>query len=169
MKKIAIIFLLSSFSIFCFSQDKQSIPSIEVKNLAGKIVNTSTFSNNGKPMVISFWATWCKPCVKELQAIAENYTDWQTETGVKIIAISIDDSKTINRVTPFVNGQGWDYEVYTDANGDFKRAMNVVNVPHTFLVDGNGKIVWQHTSFADGDEKKLFESIKKVVKGEEVK
>ena len=158
------------FFLFCFSQNqKAQIPSVEVKTLELKTSNTSEISNDKKPIVLSFWATWCKPCIKELDAIAENYEDWQEETGVKVVAISIDNSRSMGRVSPFVNGKDWDYEVYLDPNGDFKRAMNVVNVPHTFLIDENGKIVWQHTTYADGDEEELYELIKKLAAGEEIK
>jgi len=135
-----------------------------VKSLDGKTVNTNTFSNEGKPFIIDFWATWCKPCVSELSAIAENYSDWQSETGVKIFAISIDDARTMASVAPFVAGKNWDYEVYLDPNSDFRRAMNVNNVPHTFLFDGNGKIVAQHNTYAPGDEEKLYEELQKLVK-----
>jgi len=147
----------------------QTIPSVDLKTMNGKTINSSTFTNDGKPMVINFWATWCKPCVRELTNIAEVYPDWVDETGVKIIAISIDDTRSMSRVAPFVNGKGWEYEVYIDANSDFKRAMNVPNVPHTFLFDGDGKVVWQHTSYADGDEDELYELINKVVNGESLK
>ena len=158
------------FFLFCFSQNqKAQIPSVEVKTLELKTFNTSEISNDKKPIVLSFWATWCKPCIKELDAIAENYEDWQEETGVKVVAISIDNSRSMGRVSPFVNGKDWDYEVYLDPNGDFKRAMSVVNVPHTFLIDENGKIVWQHTTYADGDEEELYELIKKLAAGEEIK
>jgi len=165
MKKV---FLLCAMVIglqTLFAQvTNQTIPAIDLKNLQGKSVNSSTFNNGGKPMVINFWATWCKPCVKELTNIAEVYDDWVKQTGVKVIAISIDDSRSMARVAPFVNGKGWSYEVYCDPNGDFQRAMNVVNPPHTFLIDGKGKIVWQHASYADGDENELYEQIKKLVK-----
>ena len=162
---IAIIFTLSmSFS----TDSKRSISIVDVKTLDGKMVSTATFNNDGKPMIISFWATWCKPCIQELNTIAEVYEDWQEETGVKIIAISIDNSRTANGVLPMVNGKDWEYEVYLDENADFKRSMGVSNVPHTFLVDGEGKIVWEHTTFQPGDELELIELVRKLNRGEDI-
>ena len=114
-------------------------------------------------MIINFWATWCSPCKKELNNIAELYDDWVDETGVKLIAVSIDDARSQSRVLPYVNGSAWDYEVYIDENQDFKRAMGVNNVPHTFLVDGEGKIVYQHNNYAPGDEYELYEQILSLV------
>lgn len=143
-----------------------TIPSVNMKTIDGKSFNTDSIKNVGKPIVISFWATWCKPCIMELTAIAENYETWQTETGVVLYAVSIDDSKTVSRVAPFVNSKSWEYIVLLDPNGDFKRAMNVINVPHTFLIDGTGKIIDQHTSYAQGDEEQLYEKIKACVKSE---
>jgi cytochrome c biogenesis protein CcmG, thiol:disulfide interchange protein DsbE len=154
----SILVLLASFS---FAQS--GIPSVEIRNIDGAIVNSSEIQNDGKPIVISFWATWCKPCVKELSAISELYDEWQEETGVKVIAVSVDDSKSMTRVKPFVNAKGWEFDVYNDPNSDFKRAMNVVNVPHTFLLNGDLEIVSQHTTYAEGDEEDLFEEIQELV------
>jgi cytochrome c biogenesis protein CcmG/thiol:disulfide interchange protein DsbE len=165
MKKIllaaTICLLTASFS---FSQSgTRKLPSVSVKTLKGTTINTANFQNDGKPIIISFWATWCSPCKKELNSIAEDYyDDWQDETGVKLIAISIDDARNTHKVKPYVNSKDWDYEVYLDTNSDFKRAMGVNNVPHTFLLDGKGNVVWQHNSYAPGDEEELFEEIKKL-------
>lgn len=163
-KAIYTTLLLTLICGLSFGQTKKKIPSINVKTLKGGTFNTSKIANDGKPIVISFWATWCSPCKRELNAIADVYEDWQDETGVKLIAMSIDDARNMGKVAPYVNGQDWDYDVYIDPNGDFKRAMNVNNVPHTFLINGAGEIVWQHNSYSPGDEEELLEQIKKLKK-----
>ncbi len=169
MKKLAILTILFlSFSVFVKAGDGDKIPSATLKKLDGSKINSNTFSNNGKPIIISFWATWCKPCKKELDAIAETYPEWVKETGVKLIAISIDDVRSSSKVVTDVKTKGWEYEVYLDENQDFKRAMNVNNVPHTFIIDGNGLIVWSHNSYSEGDEDKLYENIKALIKGEKL-
>lgn len=171
MKKLLVTAFALFLSIVVFAQEtkKSVLPdNISVKTLDGKTVQTSTFNNDGKPYILSFWATWCKPCLRELNTIKEVYEDWQEETGVKIIAVSIDDARGASRVKPLVNGSGWEYEVYIDQNQDLKRAMNVVNVPHTFIINGNGEIVWQHTSFVEGSEEELIELVKKVMNGEDI-
>ena len=164
MKKLFLtiiaIALLSTISI---SQNR-TLPSVDVKTLDGSSINITALENNGKPIVISFWATWCKPCKKELNTIAEVYEDWQVETGVKLVAISIDDTRSMAKVAPYVNASDWDYEVYLDHNGDLKRAMGVSTVPHTFLLNSNKEIVWQHKGYIDGDEDELLEQIEKIEK-----
>ncbi len=139
------------------------LPSATVKTLDGKSIDTRSFENDGRPIIISFWATWCKPCILELNTIADEYEDWQDETGVKLIALSIDDARNTAKVAPFVNGKDWDYEVYLDPNGDFKRAMNVNTVPHTFVLNGAKQVVWSHNAYAPGDEEHLFEVVKEHV------
>ncbi|MBX2978185.1 MAG: TlpA family protein disulfide reductase [Flavobacteriales bacterium] len=153
------ILLLLALLPFTLLHAQSTMPSVTVQGLDGKKVDTKTFSNGGKPIIINFWATWCAPCKRELAAIAEVYDDWQAKTGVKLIAISIDDARSMARVAPYVNGQDWDYEVYLDPNGDLKRALNVNNVPHTFLLNGKGEIVWQHNNYEPGDEQELFRKV----------
>lgn len=162
MKKILLIAGICLFTVSIGHTQKRKLPSVTLKNIDGKTINTADISNDGKPIVISFWATWCSPCKKELNTIAEDYEDWQDETGVKLIAVSIDDRRSVTRVKPYVNSADWDYEVLLDTNSDFKRAMGVNNVPHTFLLNGKGEIVWQHNNYAPGDEKELLHELKKL-------
>ena len=174
MKKQILVVGLILFSYLCLAQEAQTtkkdlLPSVEVKTLDGKKINIKDLSNNGKPIIISFWATWCKPCVKELNTIAEVYEKWQEETGVKLVAVSVDDTRSSAKVGPLVDGKGWEYEILLDLNGDLKRAMNVNEVPHMFIVNGNGEIVWQHTSFADGGEAEIISIVKKIIAGEAIK
>lgn len=144
-------FLSALFGAFALAASAQ-IPSATLKTLDGADFDASKLANDGKPLVVSFWATWCKPCITELINIDDVYEDWQKETGVKLVAISIDDARTMTRVKPFVTGKGWTYEMYLDPNSDFRRAMNVNNVPHTFIFDGTGKLVYQHTAYQPGHE-----------------
>ena len=147
-------------SVISFSS-AQSFPTVQLKNMAGEVVSTDDLVDDGNPTLICFWATWCSPCKRALNNYAELYEDWQEETGVKIVAVSIDDQRSIRRVAPYVNSVLWDYEILLDPNKDFARAMQVVNVPHTFLVNGEGNIVWQHNNYSDGDEEEVYEQLLK--------
>lgn len=164
MKKLTTLLLMTLLVAGLHAQTKTDLPNVTLKDLDGKNVNISKLSNDGKPIVITFWATWCAPCVKEHNALSDVYDDWKDETGVKIYSVSIDDSRSTAKVKPFVDGKGWDFNVLLDVNGDLKRAMNVSNPPHTFLIDGKGKIVYQHSGYVEGAEDDLYEEIKKLVK-----
>ena len=168
MKKRLNIFAMMLILTFAFINPLHTkdndIPSVNVVDMKNKKVDTKTFSNDGKPFIILFWATWCKPCIQELKAIHDVYDDWKDETGVKIITISIDDSRSSKKVAPFVKGRNWNFDVYIDENSDFRRAMNVNNPPHSFIVDGKGNVVWQHNGFAPGDEDNMFKELKKLIK-----
>ncbi len=165
MKKLALLVIGLSLSLLTFAQDEigtgKKVPSVKLVDLDGKTVNTAQLGLKG-PIVFSFWATWCSPCKRELNTIHETYADWQEETGVTVVAVTIDDEKTKAQVPVYVNGKGWEYVVLMDPNGDFKRAMGVNNVPHTFLVDQEGNIVYSHNSYAPGDEEKLYQEILKL-------
>lgn len=161
MKKLFCLMALALTSVVIYAQ----LPSVKLKTLEGKTIDTAELSNDGKPFVISFFATWCKPCNRELKAIHENYVDWQDETGMKVVAISIDQAHQIAKVKPMVDAAGWEYDVLLDPNGDFKRAMGVNMIPHVFIVDGNGKIVDQRSGYTEGAEEHLIEVIRALNKG----
>jgi cytochrome c biogenesis protein CcmG/thiol:disulfide interchange protein DsbE len=161
MKKFFALLALA-LSISIANAQVAKLPSVQLKDMEGNTVDTGKLNNDGKPIIISFWATWCSPCKKELNNYAELYDKWQKEPGVKIIAVSIDDQRSVTRVAPYVNSVSWDYQVLLDSNKQFALALGVNNVPHTFLVDGKGNIVWQHNNYSEGDEEELYEELLKI-------
>lgn len=140
------------------------LPAVTLKDISGKTVRTDELSNEGKPFIISFFATWCKPCNRELSAISEVYNEWREETGVKVIAVSIDQAQNINKVKPLVDNNGWEYDVLLDPNSDFKRALGIQMIPYVIIVDGKGNIVYKHNGYTDGAEVELIEKVRELVK-----
>lgn len=158
MRKVGLLFAMAFWGLLVHAQTK--LPKLTLKNIDGKTVRLDTLSNHGKPMIVSFFATWCKPCNRELKAINEVYADWQEETGVKLIAVSIDQAQNINKVKPLVDENGWNYEVLLDPNGDLKRALGVQLIPYVMVLDGKGNIVFKHNGYTDGAEVELYEKVK---------
>lgn len=150
--------------LFAVGTVKAQLPSLTLKTIDGKSVKVNELSNNGKPFIIDFFATWCKPCNRELSAISEVYEDWQAETGVKVIAVSIDKAQNINKVKPLVDQHGWEYEVLLDPNSDFLRALGGTMIPYVVIVDGNGKIVYKHSGYTEGAEQELIEKVRELIK-----
>lgn len=161
MKKIIYLATLMLWGIVATSYSQ--LPSVTLKDINGKTVDTAKLQNDGKPFIISFFATWCKPCNRELKAISEVYADWQDETGVKVIAVSIDQAQNIQKVKPLVDGYGWEYEVLLDPNSDFKRAMGVNMIPAVFVIDGNGKIADTRSGYTEGSEEHLIEKVRELI------
>lgn len=159
MRRFLFIAVLALVSTFAFAQ----LPQVTLKDINGNTVNTAELSNDGKPFVISFFATWCKPCMRELDAISEVYQDWQDETGMKVIIVSIDDGQNVAKVKPLVDSKGWDYYTLLDPNGDFKRAMNVQMVPTLFIMNADGTVAESHTGYADGSEEHIIELIRTLI------
>lgn len=157
MKKSVLIFVVA----FAFSllPAQAQLPAVTLKTMDGKEVRTDTLSNGGKPFIIDFFATWCKPCNRELDAISEVYDEWKEKSGVKIFAVSIDQAQNINKVKPLVNNHGWEYEVLLDPNGDFKRALSIQMIPYVLIVNGKGEIVYKHNGYTDGAEEELIEKV----------
>ncbi|MGN0051211.1 MAG: TlpA family protein disulfide reductase [Prevotella sp.] len=143
------------------------LPSVSLKDIDGKTIDTAELNNDGKPFVISFFATWCKPCNRELKAISEQYADWQDETGMKVVAISIDQAQNINKVKPMVDAEGWEYEVLLDPNSDFRRALGIQMIPHVLIIDGEGKIVESRSGYTEGAENHIIEKIREILKKQE--
>ena len=158
MKRLLILLI----SFVCMLTVQAQLPKVTLKDINGKSVSTDTLSNGGRPFIIDFFATWCKPCNRELDAISEVYEEWQQETGVKIIAVSIDQAQNMNKVKPLVDNHGWDYEVLLDPNSDLKRAFGIQMIPYVLIVDGQGNIVYKHQGYTDGAEVELIEKVREV-------
>jgi len=155
MKKLALFLLF--FGNIVYSQ--QDFPSVDLKTLESETINTSSFNEENKLYVFSFWATWCAPCIQELEAIDEVYEDWKSQVNVELIAVSTDDSRTQKRVKPLVNGKGWEYKVLLDTNQDLKRKLSIANIPYLVVVK-NGKIVFIQNGHTPGAEEELLAKLK---------
>lgn len=160
MKKLILATLLL---LAVFTTASAQLPKVVLKSIDGKTVSTDALRNDGKPFIIDFFATWCKPCTRELTAISEVYEDWQKETGVKIIAVSIDQAQNINKVKPLVDNHGWQYEVLLDPNSDFKRALGIQTIPYVIVCDGEGNIVAKHNGYTEGAEEELIEKVRELI------
>ncbi|HLW33786.1 MAG TPA: TlpA disulfide reductase family protein [Aequorivita sp.] len=158
MKKILPLILLV-ISFCAVSQNE--IPKVDLKTMDGKTFNSTDLSMENKVVIVSLWATWCVPCLKELDAISEVYDQWQSETNVELIAVSVDDSRTVKRVRPLINGKGWDYTILLDTNNDFQRALGAATVPYTLLIKNN-EIVFRHSGYSPGSELELYEKVKEL-------
>ena len=158
-KILCSLFALILSANICFSQE--SFPTTKLKSVSGKEVTLAEIAKLAKdtPVVVSFWATWCIPCVTELDNINEEYKDRQAVRPFKFIGVSIDDARTAQRVKPFIKGKGWQFEVLIDLNSELKRALNVTDVPHVLIIKDN-KIVYRHTGYIAGEEDDLFNRIK---------
>ena len=157
---------LLSLALFVSAIAAAQVPSVTVENVKGEAFNTKELLNEGTPMSVSFWSTSCKPCIRELDAIYDALPDWKEEADFRVVAVSTDDSRLLSKAKSFTEGRGWgeDYVLLFDKNQDFMRAMNVSVVPHVFVIDGSGKVVYSHTSYVPGNELELFEAIKKCSK-----
>lgn len=153
-------FLVSSFQIV----SEKPFPSVNIKTVDGKAVNTHDFTQKGKITVVSFWATWCTPCKRELDAIHEVYGDWAENYNLQLLAITIDDARGLTKVPAIVKSKGWEFTVLADSKQELMQTLNFQTIPQTFLLDANGNIVYTHSGYNPGDEIKLEEEIRKLQK-----
>lgn len=162
-KPFKIFFVILAFVFTSATKDGggHALPSVILKDIYGNQIDTGELSNDGKPILILFWATWCKCCEGELNTINELYEDWKDETGVKIVAVSVDDEKTKRQVGPMVDAAGWEFDFWLDPNGAFKRAMGVNLPPHHFILDGQLNITFSHSGFVPGDEDVIYTELMK--------
>ncbi len=162
MKKfiLSVVAVVAAFT----SLSAQTLPNAKVQNDEGRVIETASLVDHKTPFILSFWSTTCKPCIQELNAISEVYEDWNDEFPFRMVAVSIDDSRSVGRAKALARSRGWGdlFTLAYDTNSDFKRALNVVSVPQVFIFDKHGKMVYSHTGYTPGNENELFEKIKKL-------
>lgn len=161
------ILLLAFAFTFQLLSAQQTMPDVNIKDMSGRSVNIQEYATNGKITVISFWATWCSPCKKELDALSELYEEWKEEYDMEIVAITIDNARGLSKVPGLIQTKQWDFIVLSDANQELQRAMNFQTIPQTYLLDKEGNIVYSHTGYVSGDEYELEDHIAELVNQEE--
>lgn len=161
MKNSILILLIAFIGIQSFSQTE--LPNMTLKNLDGTDINIQDISKNDQIVIVSLWATWCVPCINELDAISEVWDKWQKETNVKLYAISVDDARSVRRVRPMINGKSWDYEFLFDTNNDLRRILGAATVPLTLVVKNN-VIIYRHSGYTPGAEDELYAKVLQLAK-----
>jgi len=160
MKTASLILGMSLLAAALHAQ--KPLPSIDLKSLDGQAVNLQAYAGNGNITVLTFWATWCAPCKKELDAYAHLYDDWQANYNLEVLAITIDNQRALPRVAPLVASREWPFEVLSDAEQRLQRALGFQTIPQTYVVDQNGRIAYEHSGFVPGDEYELEEKLKEL-------
>lgn len=163
MKKLFILSFIALGVLFTqsFKQTKR-LPDVKLKDINGNEKNVSDYGKTGRITIISLWATWCKPCIQEINAINDLMDTWKTKYNVDLVAVSIDNARTSGKVKPFVTSQGWDFDVLLDGNEELKQKLSAPSVPYMVLIDKNGNIVDEHNGYLAGDEYQLEEKLKKL-------
>ncbi len=160
MKKNLILILSLILVTSVFAQN--SLPNVEIKNLEGKSVNIKDLVQKDKVTILSFWATWCSPCKKELDAISENWEEWQKKYNCELLAITIDDQRSLGKVKPMVDEKGWTFKVLSDSNKLLLNGLSGQSVPFTVIIDKTGNIAFLHNGYTPGDETELEEKVKEL-------
>jgi thiol-disulfide isomerase/thioredoxin len=163
MKKIIALGLSLFASAQIFAQSELPNTTIKDVNSGKKVAFNETFEK-GKVTVVSFWATWCVPCKKEINNVRRKMADWKKETEFNYMTVSIDEARAEGMVRSYAKSQGWDFPYYQDANSDLKRSLNFQNVPFTMIVDKTGKVAWMHTGYEEGGENEVYEKVKELSK-----
>lgn len=156
-------FILAAFLMLTVHCAMAQMPNVKIENGKGEIIETTSLVDGKTPMIISFWSTTCKPCIRELNTINDLMDEWKENIDFRVIAVSIDDSRSASKAKSMAEGFGWEnFTVLYDKNQEFKRAMNVNLVPQVYVMDGTGKIVYSHTGYTPGGENELYDVIEKL-------
>ncbi len=137
----------------------QNLPDAKLVDASGKAVSTRSLADGKTPFAVTFWASWCKPCQKELAALTEIAPDWEGDFPLRIYAICVDDSRSLSRAKALAASSDWPVTVLYDTNQELMRTLNISSIPHVFVYDKNGKQVFSHTGYLPGDEETLLQKL----------
>jgi len=162
MKKLFAMMIAVIASASLYAQTAE-LPDTQIKdvNTSRKLPFNQTVEK-GKVTLISFWATWCVPCKKEIKNIREKLPEWKKQTDFNYMTISIDETRAEGLVRSYAKAQGWDFPYYIDANSDLKRSLNFQSVPFTMVVDKNGKVAYMHAGYEEGGEEDVYNKVKEL-------
>jgi len=161
MKKLILFFLV--FSVILFAQGSENklqgtAPNFELEDIEGDIYELNDFLGKG-PVLVCFWATWCKPCIEELKAYNKIYEEYK-DKGFTIVAISTDSERSIAKVKPFISSMNYTFQVLLDPNSDVARQYYARAIPYSVMIDKEGNILYSHVGYLRGDEIKVEEIVK---------
>lgn len=166
IKTIKIVSIILCLSSLLFAEEKAAVlkdaPSFTLTDVNGKPVVLDSLVKKG-PVIMSFWALWCKMCIKELDALKPYYSEIES-LGVNFLAVSQDKAKSKDEVKSFAAGHKWLYQVVLDPDNKLRKSYNVQLMPSLFIIDQNKKIVFTHQGYKPGDEKKLIDKIREIFK-----
>lgn len=164
------IFLITIiFSLGAFAQEIKgnAAPDFILPDLKGNNYKLSENLNQG-PILINFWATWCIPCREEMKKLVDVYKKFEGD-GLQILAISIDDPKSVARVKSFINSRKYPFKVLLDTNSEVMQSFQAENPPYTALLSPSGDIFYSHNGYRKGDEKILEDHIDKLIQTQKEK
>ncbi|HXS36900.1 MAG TPA: redoxin family protein [Flavipsychrobacter sp.] len=162
MKKVTAV-LAGLFLATALHAQVADLPDTQIKDVnSGEKIAFNQTVTNGKVTLVSFWATWCVPCKKEIKSITLKMNDWKKEADFNYMTVSIDESRAEGLVRSYAKSQGWSFPFYIDPNSDLKRSLNFQTVPFTVIIDKNGKIAYMHSGYEEGGENDVFAELKKI-------
>ena len=157
-------FVLVAMIFTAMYADKQRnimLPDLSVRLLDGKQVRLSALLEEG-PLLVSFWATWCAPCKKEMIFLEEFHQKYN-EYGFRVLAISTDSPKSMSKVKSYIRAKKYTFMVGLDPNQEIAKKMNALLMPTTLILSKDRKVSWYHQGFIPGDEKEIEAQIRTVL------
>jgi len=162
--KNLVLLAIIGLALSSFTGYAKVFPKVDLKDLKGNPVSTESFITDGKVTVVSFFATWCKPCQLEMDNISEIYPDWQEAYDIEMVSISVDDARSTAKLKSLVKSKGWDFNIMVDDKQQIQRQLGFQTIPQTFLLDQQGNIVFEHNGYKPGDEIELEDHIAELLK-----